>query len=131
MLGRELRSWGYLNPLHNGELRSYPQVSKQILANEFWGTRFFGGKDQQQQLCFFRDVFCVFFKMFNIVELFLLSDRCVFDRQNQLNFMSGKCTKLSLDPSWEIDVLGPTTQYLGKHVTRNFPSNPWYFCWWI
>ena len=30
MLGRELRSWGYLKPLHNRELRSYPQVSKHI-----------------------------------------------------------------------------------------------------
>ena len=32
VLGRELRSWGYLKPLHNGELRSYHQVSKQILG---------------------------------------------------------------------------------------------------
>ncbi len=31
MLGRELRSWGYLKSLHNRELRSYPQVSKYIL----------------------------------------------------------------------------------------------------
>ena len=33
MLGRELRSWGYLESLHNRELRSYPRVSKYILGN--------------------------------------------------------------------------------------------------
>ena len=32
MLGRELRSLGYLKSLHNGELRSYPQLSKHILV---------------------------------------------------------------------------------------------------
>ena len=32
MLGRELRSWGYLKSLHKRELRSYPQVSKYILV---------------------------------------------------------------------------------------------------
>ena len=32
VLGRELRSWGYLNSLQNRELRSYPQVSKYILV---------------------------------------------------------------------------------------------------
>ena len=39
MLGRELRSWGYLKPLHSRELRSYPQVSKHISAlNNLFGN---------------------------------------------------------------------------------------------
>ena len=33
------RSWGHLKPLHNGELRSYPQVSKQILVFFFSGLQ--------------------------------------------------------------------------------------------
>ena len=32
MVGRELRSWGYLKSLQNRELRSYPKVSNHILV---------------------------------------------------------------------------------------------------
>ena len=54
VLGRELRSWGYLKSLHNRELRSYPQVSKLILEyflfsslfgeDFYWKAQFLGAK---------------------------------------------------------------------------------------